>query len=188
MSDRFPLRGRTRTAAAAVACLTVAAPLTACGVRATGVTVADGPATVSVSPGADAGGNVILFFLAPDGRLAPVVRDAKEMKNSSGYAVGGAVDRAYYAVALLLRGPSEGERAAGLTTGLAPIGHALSTKSGRGKAFLFTKGSVLDLEENAVRQLVCTAAYAESADGTTEVVIEGRDGVLPPAHCDEEAP
>lgn len=39
------------------------------------------------------------------------------------------------------------------------------------------------LGKPAVRQLVCTAAFAQDGDGTAEVTVQGEDGALPAARC-----
>ena len=48
---------------------------------------------------------------------------------------------------------------------------------------LSTQLLVHDLEEVAVQQIVCTAAYAVSATGQALVTLVGADGSLPPVHC-----
>ncbi|MFG2866747.1 hypothetical protein [Streptomyces sp. NPDC048338] len=120
---------------------------------------------------------------------------------SSGGA-GPAADRPRIAtekiLAQLQYGPTPEERAAGLDS-LVPVPrtekHGFIMDRARQDADtdadadglpairLSTQLLVHDLEEVAVQQIVCTAAYAVSPTGQALVTLVGTDGSLPPAHC-----
>ncbi|WP_411073569.1 hypothetical protein [Streptomyces sp. cmx-4-7] len=94
------------------------------------------------------------------------------------------------ALAALLSGPRTEEAAVGATTALPGGGTRaprVETDPGgppdpalRLRAPFPVKG----LPETAVRQLVCTAAYAEHPAGRAEVTVLGPDGTLPATRCE----
>lgn len=96
-------------------------------------------------------------------------------------------------LAMLLAGPRETETAAGITTALPPISagapHVSSDPNTAGAARrqfrLRAPFPVKELTEAAVRQLVCTTAYAEQSAGLVDVSVSGPDGNLPALRCDE---
>ncbi|MGA5194653.1 hypothetical protein [Streptomyces exfoliatus] len=105
-------------------------------------------------------------------------------------------DAADKILAALLAGPRENEAAAGITTalpesemrgpGLVPrIEIAARTDSARLLLRLRAPFPVKELPEAAVRQLVCTAAYAKHPAGRVDVSVGGPDGLLPTARCDD---
>ncbi|MGY0057459.1 hypothetical protein ACWY4P_12980 [Streptomyces sp. LZ34] len=166
---------------AAATCVAAAALLTGCGVRQSDVIEAGGPATVTVFPAAEQ--RLLLFFVSPEGRLTPVSRgifldqDGKYAGPVPGQKV----------LSVLLAGPSAEARAAGLHTELPRAAKGLGfvgMKSSPNQVLVSVPFAVRDLKKTAVRQLVCTAAYAGGDDGTAEVIIAGDDGRLPSAHCD----
>ncbi|MDX3230005.1 hypothetical protein [Streptomyces sp. ME19-01-6] len=152
--------------------------LTGCGVRQSDVIEAGGPATVTVFP--DAEQRQILFFVSSEGRLTPVAGGVfLDRKGEYDGKVPGET-----ALMMLFAGPSAKVRAAGLHTELPRAVGQLGMKSGTDQVLVRVPIAVRRLGKTAVRQLVCTAAFAEGGDGTAEVTIAGDDGELPPAHCD----
>ncbi|MFI2367414.1 hypothetical protein [Streptomyces sp. NPDC018833] len=173
---------RTQRAAAALAGLAAAMSLTACGIQESDVIEAGGPATLDVLPARDA--RMLLFFFSPDGMLMPVSR-------YTGKAFGDeAVERPRPSTAetvfALLNGPNAEEEGYGLRSAAAlpRLGSALKIEPGRGTVLVTMAAPVRDLAGPARRQLVCTIAYAEDAEGQTEVTLRGVDGTLDPARCD----
>ena len=179
--------------AAAVAAM---AALTACGIQETDVVGASGPATIDVLPARQV--RMLLFFLSPDGALLPVPRivDGGESSDFGGEYSSGTDDKADSAeptrpptektVAALVAGPREAELRAGLRND-----PSLTTAAGKVRISLagdrvdaVVAAPVGGLEEPARRQLVCTIAYAESADGGVLVALRGTDRALAPERCD----
>ncbi|MFF5972178.1 hypothetical protein ACFY7C_11735 [Streptomyces sp. NPDC012769] len=173
--------------------------LAACGIQKSDVVEAGGPAPVTVHP--TGGVRMLLFFTDRDGRLMPVARDI-----GLGGGIGPGTETedgriepttpvdVNYRVAsdkllsVLLEGPDDKERAAGLTTRLAPHGayevHVTPSKSAGAPVVLVRVATrVKDLDPVAVRQLVCTAAYAEHPTGAVPVAIHGLDGELAATSC-----
>ncbi|MEU0805819.1 hypothetical protein [Streptomyces sp. NPDC005970] len=153
-----------------------AALLTGCGVRQSDVVEAGGPATVTVLP--DAEQRVILFFVSSEGRLTPESRGFFLSQEGEYVVPGGKV------LTMLLAGPSEQARAAGLHTELPRSRGFVGVKAGPDQVFVRVSIAVRDLAKTAVRQLVCTAAYVDGGDGNAEVIITGDDGRLPAMDCD----
>ncbi|MFI8964961.1 hypothetical protein ACIGO8_22925 [Streptomyces sp. NPDC053493] len=200
---------RTRRTLAALSPLLLLSPLAACGIQKSDVVEAGGAATVAVQP--TGGTKLLLFLVGPSGQVMPVTRDL-------GLAVGpngetsliegpGGVGRVVpthptvdggYRVApdkvlgLLLEGPDEQERAAGLTSRLALHGagapHIEAQRDPSGSPFLHLRLSarVQDVDPVAVQQLVCTAVFAEELGSGVPVVVAGTDGALPPTDCDSD--
>ncbi|MER6097366.1 hypothetical protein ABT154_16205 [Streptomyces sp. NPDC001728] len=196
-------------AAALLALLTLTA--TACGIQESDVVEAGGAATVAVAPIPEY--RTVLYFLGPDGRSMPVAREFTRpvpvaTSTSGGTAAhegvgpddkfppGGprsgevATDKI---LAMLLAGPGPAEAAAGITTALPDAATAgglhvtpdpAGPVSGRRLLRLRAPFPVRELSESAVRQLVCTTAYAEHPAGLVDVSITGPDGALPVTRCD----
>ncbi|THA23284.1 hypothetical protein E6R18_30230 [Streptomyces sp. A1277] len=157
---------------------------TGCGIRATDVVEAGEPATVEVAPAGQLG--TLLYFVSSSSasRLLPVVRTADPEDYGNGEAWEN--DRpagASAAIALLFKGPSAAEKAAGLRTELpgdrVKIGVELSAQGVQVTLTL----PVTRLSQAAREQLICTAARARTADRTEAVTVTGTDGVIGPAHC-----
>ncbi|MFV6028018.1 hypothetical protein [Streptomyces sp. NPDC056264] len=211
-----------RRSAAAVALLALLAPpaLAGCGIQKTDVVEAGAAATLHVAPPTP-GERIVLYFVGPDGRSMPVARDLgrpfPDTTNTPppegsgehvptdifgpGYEIsrddlnrGGIVTDKI--LAMLLAGPRENERAAGITTALpeakgatptllqASKGNAPPGNPDRRPVWVRTPFPVKNLSEAAVRQLICTTAFAEDAEGLVEVSLNGPDGALPTARCD----
>ncbi|MEU3687547.1 hypothetical protein [Streptomyces narbonensis] len=198
-----------RAAAAALAGLL---PLVAaCGIQGSDVVEAGGAPTVLVAPNPES--RMLLYFVGPDGRSMPVARDVgfggPDNPFGPDYSTGtgaddrtGAADKALLGEArvtadktlsALLAGPKEDEAAAGLTTALphgAGAPHVTEEKNGgsQGRRLLRVRApfKVTVLTEAAVRQLVCTTAYAQDRLGLVEVAVTGPDGALPTATCDDD--
>ncbi|MFD8205307.1 hypothetical protein ACFV2S_02660 [Streptomyces sp. NPDC059695] len=128
---------RTRRRALAAALLGVLS-LAACGIQQTDVVEAGGAATIAVPPAPEF--RMVLYFLGPDGRLVPVVREyglpipeaslswggsETEADRKARGAVSGPSSQEHGArpatdkvLAALLAGPAAADTAAGLTTDL----------------------------------------------------------------------
>ncbi|MEU8518303.1 hypothetical protein [Streptomyces sp. NPDC048577] len=96
---------------------------------------------------------------------------------------------------VLQYGPDSRERAVGITSRLSPpraeapeftveVPASGDRADGERTVLVRTQRRVLDLDETAVEQLVCTTAYAEDPRGGTLVRLVGVDGSLPAAACD----
>ncbi|MEV3874298.1 hypothetical protein [Streptomyces sp. NPDC049906] len=156
--------------------------LVGCGVQATDVIEAGGPATVYVAPGQD--NWLLLFFRGPNGELVPVARSTTD------WGVGptgpqAERKRATGAILDLLRGPTEEERAAGLRTALPrPGSGAVNAAPGRGDVTeVYLSLPLETLDDTAVEQLICTVAYAEHPTGVGRVALRGPDVTLAAAPC-----
>ncbi|WP_137989493.1 hypothetical protein [Streptomyces vilmorinianum] len=190
------------------ALLAGALALTGCGIQQTDVVEAGGPATIAVIPVQDS--RFLLFYVDADGRLTPVARDmGGPFGGSEGYEPGsgtvlptsplGSGIIAPKALTVLLHGPNAAERAAGLHSRLpepsawkhAKEGPLLSQEpvrtaaNGEHTLRISLNLPLGDLEGTAIRQLVCTAAYAEETDGRVSVVLSGPGGELPAQRCDD---
>lgn len=205
-----------RTAPAAVSAALLVA-LAGCGIQETDVVEAGGAATVVVAPIPES--RIVLYFLGPDGRSMPVVRDVgPSYPDPSSPTDGSGDDRTPYdgfgpgyeisvddlrgsdatdkILAALLAGPRENETAAGITTalpssrirGAEPVPRVTEipakTDAARPLFRLRAPFPVNELPEAAVRQLVCTTAYAKHPAGRVDVSVGGPDGLLPTARCD----
>jgi hypothetical protein len=86
-------------------------------------------------------------------------------------------------VTTLFAGPRADERAAGLHTELPKLNGPVGVSTGPGTVRIVLPLAVRPLGKPAVRQLVCTASFAQDGDGTAEVTVQGEDGALPAARC-----
>ncbi|KPI00756.1 Lipoprotein LpqB, GerMN domain-containing protein [Actinobacteria bacterium OV450] len=163
---------RTRTAAAAAAALLLGGPLLAgCGIKPTGV-IESGAAAKVIIPGPGTLGTV--YFVMPDGRLAPVPEQDQPAKSP---------------VSVLMRlliGPLDEEKAAGLETRVpAPADRkppfGLSAGVSGDVLEVRLPFAVAGLSDTARRQLVCTAA---STNPKYTVVLRGPDTSVGPARCE----
>ncbi|KOX30891.1 hypothetical protein ADL06_11445 [Streptomyces sp. NRRL F-6491] len=185
--------------------------LAGCGIQKSDVVEAGGAATVVVQPVPEE--RMVLYFLDPDGQSMPMARDTGPQAPFPTQPVGGPeADRVPYdgfgpgyetsadaprggripadkVLAALMAGPRPHEAAAGATTAL-PRGedlapHVEAGPAGSDSARLRAPFPVRGLPAAAVRQLVCTTAYAQHPAGRTEVTISGADGTLPAARCED---
>ncbi|MFJ7954956.1 hypothetical protein ACIQ62_01510 [Streptomyces sp. NPDC096319] len=207
-------RGRAAAAPrrrAVAAALLGMVSLAACGIQESDVVEAGGAATVAVYPAPEF--RMVLYFLGPDGRPAPVVREVGQPFSDTGFPSGtleSSADRKARGsgsgqeavgngtrivtdkvLAALLAGPARADTAAGLTTALPAVGgitpHTEETgRTAEGRRVLRVRApfSVTNLPEAAVQQLVCTTAYAEDGGGMVDVSLMGSDGTLPATRCD----
>ncbi|MEF9882742.1 hypothetical protein [Streptomyces sp. P9-A4] len=203
---------RRPAAAALLALLTLTA--TACGIQESDVVEAGGAATVAVAPipeyrtvlyflGPD--GRSMPVAREPI-RPVPVASSRSGGTGASVHEGAGPDDKSLLGelrsgsiatdkiLAVLLAGPGPEEAAAGITTALPDAATAgglhvtpdpAGPVSGRRLLRLRAPFPVRELSESAVRQLVCTTAYAEHPAGLVDVSITGPDGALPVARCDE---
>ncbi|MBW1598527.1 hypothetical protein [Streptomyces sp. JJ38] len=181
---------RRRTSLPALSAL-AALLLGGCGVPETGVIEAGAPAEVEVYPYPPNG--MVLFLRSLDGRLMPVIRFVDEALGAPDSAEPSLVDTPGPGVstpqtlAELFAGPRPGERRAGLTDGLPEFpyeGVARSVSHPGGGVEVMLPVALAELDDLGVRQVVCTVAFTEDAEGRTEVRLRGTDVALPPAVCD----
>ncbi|MEV6547125.1 hypothetical protein AB0M57_00280 [Streptomyces sp. NPDC051597] len=144
---------------------------TGCGVRSTDVVEVGDPAYVRPTPTGP--GSVTLYLTGPGG-LLPVVRSGGQEEQSPGGAV-----------LLLLSGPTDAEKDAGLGSELPNYyGGLVVGREGRSVNIRLER-AVRDFPALARQQLACTAAHAvgEEASTTVTVTVTGTDGTLPPTAC-----
>ncbi|MEW1903448.1 hypothetical protein [Streptomyces sp. NPDC086147] len=193
----------------AAAALLLPLALAGCGIQETDVVEAGGAATVVVQPVPE--DRMTLYFVGPDGRMMPMVRDMGRPWPSTTSPAGDTVPYDGFGpeyeisagaprrerigtdkvLAALMAGPRDPETAAGATTALPQGGKGtprVEAEPGGPSAparRLRVPFPVKGLPEAAVRQLVCTTAFAEDPAGRTEVTVTGPDGSLPAARCED---
>ncbi|MFG2589554.1 hypothetical protein [Streptomyces sp. NPDC048438] len=176
------MRMRLRTAVL----LAAWSPLAACGIQDTDVIGAGSAATVDVLPARQV--RMLLFFLSPDAVLVPVPRSvgdsvfAGEQQDPANgeEAARPATEKT---VTALLAGPNEAEKRAGLVNDASLPDPTTIRVSDNGA--VITLAAPLDgLTRAAEWQLICTVAFAESAQGTAMVTLRGTDGTREAARCD----
>ncbi|MEU9955849.1 hypothetical protein [Streptomyces sp. NPDC050982] len=191
-------RRRRRVLASAVA---AAVPLLGgCGIQETDVIAAGGPASVQAF--FDRELEMLLFFRAPDGGLSPVIRSTGPSAGFGGQydesgsggqnsgdrnsgATAGPVSTEKVVLALLA-GPRKVDRAAGLGTDLPKARPGGTVKVGPASAGRVTTRLPLalnGLSSTALRQLTCTIAYSQDADGQVVVELTGQDGASRSGTC-----
>ncbi|GEC06210.1 hypothetical protein SSP24_38650 [Streptomyces spinoverrucosus] len=187
-------RTRCRRAAAATAMAAVLL-LAGCGIQETDVIEAGGPATVQAFLNRDY--DMLLFFRSPDGGLSPVIRPTgPSVEFGDGYAESGSADQSLddtagpvpteQVVMALLNGPRKEDRAAGLSTSLPaarPGGTVEVEPSSGGKVTTRLPLALRGLDSTALRQLTCTIAYSQDADGRVVVELTGQDGASRSGTC-----
>ena len=195
------MRGARRRRRLSAFAVVAAVPLLGgCGIQETDVIEAGGPASVQAF--FDRESEMLLFFRAPDGGLSPVIRTTG---SSAGF--GGEYDESRAprpepgdqnsgdtagpvstekVVLALLAGPRKLDRAAGLGTALPKARPGATVKVGPSSAGRVTARLPLalnDLNSTALRQLTCTIAYSQDADGQVVVELTGRDGASRSGTC-----
>ncbi|WNF28032.1 hypothetical protein RI138_15000 [Streptomyces sp. C11-1] len=184
-----------RTAAVAVA---VAVPLLlgGCGIQGTGVVEAGGPATVEAFFIRET--EMLLFFRAPHGGVNPVIRTTGPARGFGGEYFEAGTDApgsedepgpvpTEKVVRTLLAGPAKKDRAAGLTTSLPTLRPGAKVRvepSSDGRITIRLPFPLKPLDATAVRQLTCTIAYSQAADGRIVVELKGQDGASSSTTCD----
>lgn len=188
-------RGRTRRVAVAVAVGVAVPMLGACGIRGTDVIEAGGPASFQAFLDRDT--DILLFFRAPDGSLAPVIRTIESSTEfGDGYSESGSGAGNSDAtegpiptekvVLALLSGPRTEDRAAGLTTTLPTPRPGTTIKLDRSRNDRIKADlpfALAPLDSTAIRQLTCTIAYGQEADGQIVVELTGQDGTSESGTC-----
>ncbi|MBT1092543.1 hypothetical protein [Streptomyces sp. Tu102] len=184
-------RGRTRRFAVAVAVAAAVPMLGACGIRGTDVIEAGGPASFQAFLNRDT--DMLLFFRAPDGNLAPVIRTVESSTEfGDGYSESGSGDAAEdpipteKVVLALLSGPRTEDRAAGLTSTLPTPRRGTTIKLDRSRNDRIKAELPIalgPLDTTAIHQLTCTIAYSEEADGRLAVELTGQDGTSRSGTC-----
>ncbi|MBD0748129.1 hypothetical protein [Streptomyces sp. CBMA152] len=137
-----------------------------CGIRSTDVVEVGDPAFAKVAPAGPDG--TTLYFKGPNG-LLPVVRAEARVPG--------------HAVMLLLNGPTEAEKDAGLDTELPHYYGGLGIGKDGASMTIRMERAVLDFSALAREQLVCTASHTVSPDEHVTVTVMGNDGKLGPASC-----
>jgi hypothetical protein len=188
-------RARTRRRAAAVAVAAAVPLLGGCGIQETDVIEAGGPASFQAFLNRDS--DMLLFFRSPDGGLSPVIRTTEPsagfgdgyVESGSGAENPGDTDRPVATekvVLALLHGPREEDRAAGLGTSLPaarPGGTVQVELSSGGRVTTRLPLALEGLDSTALRQLTCTIAYSQDADGQVVVELTGLDGASRSGTC-----
>ncbi|MFK8907261.1 hypothetical protein [Streptomyces sp. YS-3] len=144
---------------------------TGCGIRSTDVVEVGDPAYVRATPTVPS--SVTLYFKGPEGGVLPVVRPGQQEQSPGN------------AVVLLLSGPTQAEKDAGLSTELPNYyGGMTLSREGAG-VHMRLERAVRDFPAVARRQLVCTAAHAvtQVPSRSVSVTVAGTDGELAPAQC-----
>ncbi|MET3986801.1 hypothetical protein [Streptomyces sp. PvR034] len=166
-------RNRVRSAPPVALALVGAVALAGCGIEPTGVVESGRAANVPVTAPRSAD---VLYFVAPDGRLAPsLLRDPRV---STGVLLG-----------RLLSGPGTQERDSGLGTELPArtdrAAGPVRVEYRTAKQVTVRLPHVLDAElsDTAKDQLVCTAAVSVDASAKAEVVLVTGDGPMSPRRC-----
>ncbi|MEU6310841.1 hypothetical protein [Streptomyces sp. NPDC047014] len=160
-----------RSAAALAGCALL---LTGCGIKTTGVIESGHAAKVQVPDGSGA----TLYYVSKDGRLVPTPF------GFAGYTVSPAI-----LVRLLMEGPRDAARQAGLTTELPPLpnertdGFGATPYSPEQGIRVRLPIPVAGLSETARLQIVCTVAVSAVKDVVTQVTLQGTDTTLPAAEC-----
>ncbi|MFJ9640776.1 hypothetical protein [Streptomyces sp. NPDC101178] len=181
---------RTRVTSLAVAAASVPLLLAGCGIQETDPIEAGGPATVEAFYNRD--DDMMLFFRTPDGGLNPVLRTVRPSAGFGGDYVESdpgstpGPPSTEKTVLALLAGPREVDRAAGLTTALPPArpGTTVTVKMTPGGTVTTDLSFPLKaLSATARRQLTCTIAYSQAADGKVVVKLTGQDGASSSDTC-----
>ncbi|MFF8171616.1 hypothetical protein [Streptomyces chartreusis] len=175
----------------AVAVAAAVPMLGACGIRGTDVIEAGGPASFQAFLNRDT--DMLLFFRAPDGSLAPVIRTVESSTEfGDGYSESGSGDAAEdpipteKVVLALLSGPRTEDRAAGLTSTLPTPRRGTTIKLDRSRNDRIKADLPIalgPLDTTAIHQLTCTIAYSEEADGRLAVELTGQDGTSRSGTC-----
>ncbi|MFD9718814.1 hypothetical protein [Streptomyces sp. NPDC059076] len=173
------MRGPLRTG---VTTLLLTALLTGCGISATDPVEAGDPASIEVSPGQPE--RMFLFFRSPAGALVPVPLVVAGWGEQTPRYVASSKF-----LAMLFAGPQPEERAAGLTDGLPdlpPGSRIVVVPAEEGGNTVHLPIPLADLDDTAVRQLVCTTAYLVAPDSPGEVRLSGKDGTTESTTCDAD--
>lgn len=184
---------RRRVSAVVLAVAAGVPLLGGCGIQETDVIEAGGPASVQAF--LDRESDMLLFFRSPDGGLSPVIRSPGPSTVSGGgvlhTATAGDQETngpvpTEKVVAALLAGPGDVDRAAGLTTALPTADRGGVVKvdtSVNGRVTARLPLALEGLDAIALRQLTCTIAYSQDAEGRIVVELRGQDGASRSGTC-----
>ncbi|MFD3836056.1 hypothetical protein ACFWWC_07310 [Streptomyces sp. NPDC058642] len=183
-----------RRVSAVVCAVAAGVPLLGgCGIQETDVIEAGGPASVQAFLNRE--DDMLLFFRSPDGGLSPVIRSPGPSTVSGGgvFHTATAGDQetngpvpTEKVVAALLAGPGDVDRVAGLTTALPTAdrgGIVEVDTSVNGRVTARLPLALEGLDSTALRQLTCTIAYSQDADGRIVVELRGQDGTSTSGTC-----
>lgn len=161
--------------------------LMGCGITESDPIEAGSPASVRVIPGGER--RLLLFFRSGSGALAPVARPGESRREGRGTRPEPWVTRA---VNLLFAGPVAHEQTAGLRSGLPKlpprswvVAKPTEPTEYNGIA-LYLPIPLADLDDTAIRQLVCTAGFAGDPTGMVAVHLLGTDGAMKGSNCDAD--
>ncbi|MFE2290947.1 hypothetical protein [Streptomyces sp. NPDC059452] len=183
-------RTRAHRRAAALAVAAAVPLLGGCGIQETDAIEAGGPATVEAFYNRE--DDMMLFFPTSYGGLNPVLRTVRtpdeytEGDAESGTVALPAPPSTEKVVMALLAGPRAEDRAAGLTTALPSARPGTMVKVDPVSGNTITTHLPLalkDLNTTARRQLTCTIAYSQTADGQLIVKLKGQDGASSSDTC-----
>ncbi|MFE9560861.1 hypothetical protein ACFYM0_07115 [Streptomyces sp. NPDC006487] len=174
----------TRVPKTVAAALTVPLLLaTGCGIATTGVVESGRAGTVKLATAPDPG---LLYFIAPDGALVPVPVTDRTQRPDVGFTIG-----------MLLEGPGEAAREAGLTTEIPVPDVKYWDRMGVARPPVTPDGDgdgkplrvvlpvpVGPLSGPARRQLACTALAAVRTSPPPEILLIGSDGKEQTAACE----
>ncbi|MFD7256966.1 hypothetical protein [Streptomyces sp. NPDC059874] len=148
--------------------------LAGCGIKPTGPVDSGSAATVPVAVPEEFS---VVYFLTPEGRLAPVPQ--RDVPQPAPIQV----------LTRLLDGPGRKEQEAGLTTQVPSVhGKRLDvsaiSNTAPGVITVALPFAVQDLTPTARRQLVCTVASTGGQENRTAVALDGIDTTLAAVGCD----
>ncbi|MFE3514272.1 hypothetical protein [Streptomyces sp. NPDC059166] len=153
-------------------------PAAGCGIRATDVVEVGDAAVVEVD--GQSSGSALLYFVH-SGEPHPVSRGFAVPQEAES---GSEPPNPLKVVAMLFAGPSDRERAAGLTTELPTSDGAVDiSRTGSGGLLVTLRLPVSGLSGVARQQLVCTVSGAAAAWRALPVRVEGADGAFGPDRC-----
>ncbi|WP_328425569.1 hypothetical protein [Streptomyces sp. NBC_00443] len=129
---------------------------------------------------------MLLFFRSPDGGLAPVIRTTGPSAEDQNLSEAAGPVPTEKVVLALLGGPRDEDRAAGLSTALPATRPGVTVEvdvSQGGKVAARLPFALKGLSTTALRQLTCTIAYSQDADGKVAVQLTGQDGASRSGTC-----
>lgn len=172
--------------AVTAAALTVPVLLaTGCGIATTGVVESGRAGTVKLATAPDPG---LVYFIAPDGALVPLPVSDRTQRPDLGFTIG-----------MLLEGPSEAAREAGLITEIPVPDTKYWDRMGVARPAVRSEADgktlrvvlpvpVEPLSGPARRQLACTALAAVRTSPAPEILLTGSDGKEQSAVCEVRPP
>ncbi|MFD3482764.1 hypothetical protein [Streptomyces sp. NPDC058665] len=185
------------------AVLLLALQLTGCDIQSTDAIDAGGPATIQVFPSRE---DRTLLFFRSEGALMPVARPGayvppQDPADLSDQPTADPATAGTKALVALFGGLLPNEREVGLTDGLPDLPDQPGDGGGDGggdgesprveltkddRTLAILPLALSGLDDTAVRQVICTVAFARDAEGSRPVLLRGTDGTMEPANCDAD--